>query len=242
MNTFARQLLIFTLVFFPPGTWAADTPDLSGFWTVQFGADLSSSALMDKMPEDAIFVDDAGGGELAKGDFGGLEVTQRALDEIADYDFDIEFTVGYTCMPPTAVFYMQAPFPMEIHQGRDMIIFRMEYFDMVRIIFMDGREHPGDDFPHSKNGHSIGHWEGDELVVDSTHFSEGTFMNNGFNHSEDIHMVERFKVSEDGQVLSLLQVAEDPAVFKGKAARFMAWRKVPGEHIYPYDCDPSFGR
>ncbi len=137
---------------------------------------------------------------------------------------------------------MQAPFPMEIHQGRDMIVFQMEYFDMVRIIFMDGRQRPGPDFPHSKNGHSIGHWEGNELVVDTTHLSEGTFMNNGFNHSEDLHMVERFRMSDDGNTLWLIQVYEDPAVFAGRAARYMAWRKVPGEHVFPYDCDPSFGR
>ena len=67
-------------------------------------------------------------------------------------------------------------------------------------------------------------------------------MNNGFNHSEDIHMVERFKQSEDGNTLWLTQVYEDSAVFEGRASRYMAWRKVPGDHVYPYDCDPSFGR
>ena len=67
-------------------------------------------------------------------------------------------------------------------------------------------------------------------------------MNNGFNHSEDLHMVERFRMSDDGNTLWLIQVYEDPAVFAGRAARYMAWRKVPGEHVFPYDCDPSFGR
>ena len=221
---------------------AADEPDISGFWTVKFEQTPSGTELFEKLPEDAIFINDAGGGELAEGDFGGIELTESALQEVRDYDFDYEFSMSYTCMPPSAVFYMQAPFPMEIDQGRDIIVFRMEYFDMVRVIYLDGRGHPGDDYPHSKNGHSIGHWEGDELVVDSTHFVPSTFMNNGFNHSDDIHMVERFKISEDGETLWLTQVYEDPAVFAGKASRYMAWRKVPGENIYPYDCDPSFGR
>ncbi|MBT5484202.1 MAG: hypothetical protein HOK55_05690 [Gammaproteobacteria bacterium] len=221
---------------------AADEPDISGFWTVKFEQTPSGTELFEKLPEDAIFINDAGGGELAEGDFGGIELTESALQEVRDYDFDYEFSMSYTCMAPSAVFYMQAPFPMEIDQGRDIIVFRMEYFDMVRVIYLDGRGHPGDDYPHSKNGHSIGHWEGDELVVDSTHFVPSTFMNNGFNHSDDIHMVERFKISEDGETLWLTQVYEDPAVFAGKASRYMAWRKVPGENIYPYDCDPSFGR
>lgn len=219
---------------------AAQAPDLSGFWGVKFEQTPSGQALFDKLPDDAVFINDAGGGELAEGEYGGLKLSDKALAEIRNYDFDTEFTSSYTCRPPTAAFYMQAPFPMEIDQGRDLIVLRMEYFDRVRVIYMDGRGHPGDDRPHTKEGHSIGHWEGDELVVDTTHLESGTFMNNGFNHSENLHMVERFKMSADGQTLWLTQVYEDPEVFAGKAARYMAWRRVEGEHIYPYDCDPSF--
>lgn len=243
MTTLHRKLMPFIFcMLVPVMAQAAETPDLNGFWSVRFEQEPSGAELLAKIPEDATFINDAGGGELAEGDYGGLRLTEKALEEISNYDFDYEFSTAYSCMPPSSVFYMQAPFPMEIHQGRDMIVFRMEYFDMVRIIFMDGRDHPGADYPHTKNGHSIGHWEGDELVVDTTHLQAATFMNNGFNHSEDIHMTERFKLSEDGNILWLIQVYEDPSVFAGKAARYMAWRKVPGEHIYPYDCDPSFGR
>lgn len=219
---------------------AAEAPDIAGFWSVKFEKTPSGQALFDKLPKDAVFIDDAGGGELEEGDFGGLKLSEKALEEVRNYDFSEEFSMSYTCMPPSAAFYMQAPFPREIDQGRDMIVLRMEYFDMVRIIYMDGRRHPGEDYPHSKNGHSIGHWEGDELVVDTTHLASATFMNNGFNHSDNIHMVERFKMSEDGQTLWLTQVYDDPEVFEGRASRYMAWRKIEGEHVYPYDCDPSF--
>ena len=221
---------------------AAELPDLNGFWGVKFERTPSGTDLIAELPAGAVLIDDTGGGELAEGDYGGLKLTEKALEEVRNYDFSYEFSTAYTCMPPSAAFYMQAPFPMEIDQGRDFIILRMEYFDMVRIIYMDGRSHPGEDYPHTKNGHSIGHWEGDELVVDTTHLEPGTFMNNGFNHSENLHMVERFKKSPDGQTLWLTQVYEDPEVFAGQAARYMAWRKVEGEHIYPYDCDPSFSQ
>ena len=87
----------------------------------------------------------------------------------------------------------------------------------------------------------MGRWEGDELVVDTTHILSGTFMNNGFSHSDDIHMVERFKLSADGNTLMATQVSEDPAVFQGKAARLMSWRKAD-DYVYPYECDPSFGK
>jgi hypothetical protein len=69
----------------------------------------------------------------------------------------------------------------------------------------------------------------------------GTFMNNGFNHSDGLRMVERFRLSPDGSALWLTQLYEDAAVFEGLAARYMAWTRRPGDFVYPYDCDPSFG-
>ena len=136
---------------------------------------------------------------------------------------------------------MQAPFPMEIYHGADMIVFKMEYYDMYRIVFLDGREHPPADAPNSKAGHSIGHWEGETLVVDTSHMSSATFMNNGFSHSDDIHMTDKFRLSPDRGTLWLTQMYEDPAVFAGVAARYMAWTLRPGEYVYPYECDPSYG-
>jgi hypothetical protein len=136
---------------------------------------------------------------------------------------------------------MQAPFPMEIYHGSDMIVFKMEYFDLYRVIFLDGREHPPATAPHSKSGHSVGRWEGDTLVANTTHISRGTFMNNGFSHSDNIRLVERFRLSPDGSTLWLTQLYEDPEAFEGLAARYMAWTRVAGEYVYPYECDASYG-
>jgi len=216
-------------------------PDLDGFWTVQFAPSDEGQVLLNKLPPNAVFVDDAGGGEFGEGEYGGLQLTDRAKAEVEAYDYSMELSSEYACTSPSVAFYMQAPFPMEIHQDTNLIVFKMEYFDMVRIIFTDGREHPPADAPHSKNGHSVGHWEGDELVVDTTHIAAGTFMNNGFNHTGNIHLVERFRLSNDGSTLFATQITEDPDTFSGQAARYMAWRRVPGEYVYPYDCDPSFG-
>jgi hypothetical protein len=214
--------------------------DLSGFWAVKFEREPSGRELIDELPEGTVLLNDTGGDELGKGDFGGLVLSAAARAEVENYDFASEFDSDYACAVPSAAFYMQAPFPMEIYHGRDMIVVKMEYFDMYRIVFLDGRGHPPADAPHSKSGHSIGHWEGDTLVVDTTHLSSATFMNNGFNHSDDIHMVEKFRLSPDGETLWATQVYEDPAVFEGRAARYLAWTRRPGEYVYPYECDPSY--
>lgn len=213
----------------------------SGFWTVRFEAPSAGVGLLSQLPDDVVLIDDAGGGELAEGEFSGLKLSERALQSVRNYDFAAELLPENACKAPSVAFYMQAPFPMEIHAGRDLIVFRMEYFDLYRVIFLDGRDHPPADAPHTLSGHSVGHWEGDTLVVDTTHIAPGTFMNNGFDHSEDLHLVERFEVGDDGSTLRAVQIYEDPATFEGRAARYMAWTKRPGEYVLPYDCDPNYG-
>jgi hypothetical protein len=223
----------------------AQPPDFrerwSGFWTVRFDSDAAGVALLEQLPDDVVLIDDAGGGELAAGEFSGLTLSESALAAARNYDYSTELLPENACRAPSVAFYMQAPFPMEIHAGRDLIVFRMEYFDLYRVVFMDGRPHPPADAPHTLSGHSVGRWEGDALVVDTTHIAPGTFMNNGFDHSPDLRLTERFDLGEDASVLRLVQVYEDPETFEGRAARYMSWSKRPGEHVLPYDCDPNYG-
>lgn len=224
-----------------PATAEAQHPDIDGFWTVRFESPDPGIDLIAELPEGAVMIDDAGGGELASGEFGGLRLSERAREEIRAWNPQDELLRENTCVSPSVVYNMQAPFPIEIHQGRDIIVIRMEYFDQVRVVFLDDRPRPAADAPHTRSGFSLGRWEDDTLVVETTHLAPGTFLNNGFNHSKDIHMTERFRVSPDGRMLRLTQLYEDPDTFDGLAARYMAWTRVPGEHIYPYDCDPSYG-
>ncbi|HKJ74195.1 MAG TPA: hypothetical protein VKA19_08775, partial [Alphaproteobacteria bacterium] len=215
-------------------------PDLSGFWSVKFERKPSGQALIDELPKGTTMIKDTGPGELKKGDYSGLQLTQRALDQAKNYHYKDDTTVQNNCKVPTIAFLMQAPFPMQIFQGRDMIVLKMEYFDMVRVVFMDGRGHEPAGAPHSNAGDSIGHWDGNTLVVDTTHLEAGTMMNNGFDHSEDMHVIEKFRLSPDGNTLWATQLYKDPKTFKGYAARYLAWTRKPGEYVYPYDCDPNY--
>jgi hypothetical protein len=216
-------------------------PDFSGFWQPKLEREPSGKALIEATPDDAVLIDDTGARELAAGEFGGLRLKPSALAQVENYDFSKELTADFACVRPSVALYMQAPFPMEIYHGSDMIVFRMEYFDMYRVVFLDGREHPPADAPHSKSGHSVGRWEGDTLVVDTTHIAPGSFMNNGFDHSDAMQIVEHFRLSPDGATLWMTQLYEDSATFEGRAYRYMAWTRVRGEYVYPYDCDPSYG-
>ena len=221
-----------------PGA-TGDHPNLSGFWNISRPIGAPDPELMAQVPPGTVFLDDAGGPELEIGDYGGLELTPYAQDVADNWTPTDDFTLSLACAPPSIAYSMQGPFPFEVHQSDAFIVIRMEYFDVVRVIFTDGRDHPPADAPHSKAGHSIGHWEGDVLVVDTTHLEPSTLTNNGLYHSDQLHVIERFTLSEDGGTLMATQEYEDPVTLENRGVRFVSWERGE-DYIYPYECDPTF--
>jgi hypothetical protein len=216
-------------------------PDLSGYWNLSRQQSMPGKEFLDSLPANTVFVNDTGAAELAIGDYGGLKPTPAALEAAKKWQPEDDMTISTACAPPSIIYSMQGPFPFEIHQGTEFIILRLEYFDLVRIVFMDGRPHPPAEAPHSKVGHSIGRWEGDTLVVDTTHLSAATLTNNGLGHSDNVHVIEKFTLSPDGKTLTATQEFEDPDALENRGIRHIVWNRVEGEYIYPYECDPSFG-
>jgi hypothetical protein len=218
----------------------ASRPNLSGYWGA--GRALRASETpRGTLPANTVLLNDAGAPELPSGSFGGLKAKPAALAAAATWKPQDDMAISRVCVPPSIVYSMQGPFPMEIHQASELIVMRLEYYDLVRVIFMDGRGHLPASAPHTKVGHSIGRWDGDTLVVDTTHLSESTITNNGLNHSDRVRMVERFWLSADGKALLARQEFEDPEVLENRGARYVAWdRGGATDHIFPYECDPSF--
>jgi len=217
-----------------------DHPDLSGFWSAPFQAFAMPEDLEARLPPGTAILADTGPAEFARGEYGGLELTAEAADHAESWKPENDMTIARVCLPPSIVYSVQGPFPFEIVQAPGLLVFRYEYYDQVRLIHTDGRGHPPADAPHSKMGHSIGHWEGDELVIDTDHLAASTITNNGLDHSDKVHMVERYRVSADGTRLEATQWFEDPEMLENSGARFIAWRKDPAGYVYPYECDPTF--
>lgn len=113
------------------------------------------------------------------------------------------------CLPPgTPRIYLQ-PVPLQIVQASKEIIIIYEHDHTVRQIFMDGRTHPADLTP-TYMGHSIGKWEGDTLVVDTTGFNDKTWLDrDGRQHSDQLHVIERFnRVDRDNMTIDITM--DDP--------------------------------
>ena len=217
----------------------AKHPDLSGFWMLSAKVP-RDQAMLAKLPANTVLLDDTGAAEFPSGEYGGLKVKAKALEAAKKWNPRDDMSLSNACKPPSIVYAMQGPFPLEIYQGTEFIIIKLEYFDMMRLVFMDGRARPGADYPHSKTGFSLGRWEGDTLVVETTHLEPATITNNGLSHSENIKVIERFRLSADRTALMAVQEFEDPDVLDNRGARFIAWKRKTGDHVYPYECDPSF--
>ena len=217
---------------------AAAHPDLSGFWNLDMKV-ARDPELMALVPPNTAFMDDTGPVEFPAGNYGGLIPTPAAQAAIRKWNPRDQLKPENACRPPSIVYALQGPFPIEIFQSDTLIVMKLEYYDLVRIIFLDGRK-PEADYPHSPTGFSSGHWEGSTLVVETTHLEAATITNNGLDHSQNIRVIEHFRLSPDHEVLMATQEYEDPTMFENRGVRFIAWRRQPGQHVYPYECDPGF--
>ncbi len=217
----------------------AEPPDLSGFWSPA-SRNEPDPELAKFVPKGAVFMRDAGAAEFGAMDFGGLKLTPDALQRAKDWNPRAGLTISTACLIPSIVYAVQGPFPIEIYQGRDLIVMRLEYMDMARVFVMGDKPGWPADAPHTKVGYSRAHWEGDQLVVVTTHLKSATITNNGLEHSDNIVVTERYRLADGGKTLVASQLYEDPEVLETPGVRYISWRRTAGDHVHAYDCDPSF--
>jgi hypothetical protein len=93
------------------------------------------------------------------------------------------------CYMPGVPRAMYMPYPFEITQGTNKIMMAFEVNGASRTIHLDTVDPPPSD---TWMGFSVGHWEGNTLVIDSSHFNDRTwFSRSGDFHSDALHVVER---------------------------------------------------
>jgi hypothetical protein len=117
-----------------------------------------------------------------------------------------------------------------------VMIWQMDH--QVRHIYLD--------VPHSQDpklswyGESVGHYEGDTLVVDTIGQNTKTFVDNYRTpHSEKLHVIERFRVINGGKNLEADIVMDDPATFKQPLHVTHRWRRVTLGPITESSCAES---
>ena len=105
--------------------------------------------------------------------------------------------------------------PYEIIQLSNRILIYYEEFREIRDVWMDGRPIPKDPDP-TWLGTSIGHWDGNDLVIDTVGFNDKTWLDSvGHPHTQGLHLTERFhRLDHDTMELSI--TFDDPNAYKTK--------------------------
>jgi hypothetical protein len=123
------------------------------------------------------------------------------------------FTPSSHCMPAgVPAFHLYGFQPLYFVQTPNEVVMLYEHDHQVRHVYLD--------VPHSANpkpswyGESVGHYEGDTLVVDTIGLNDKTFVDSFRTpHTEKLHVVERFKLVDGGKVLQVNIAFEDPDAF-----------------------------
>ena len=144
----------------------------------------------------------------------------------------------YKCFPPGMPYIYLQLFPMQIVQSPKEVIELFEYDHTVRHIFIDGRKHP-DDVTPSYNGHSIGHWEGDTLVVDTIGLNGKMWLDRvGHPDSDQMHIIERIHRVDD-KTLQVDFTFDDPKSYVKPWTALMRFRLRPDWDIIEDICEDN---
>ena len=145
------------------------------------------------------------------------------------------------CWPAGLPLIMTRVWPIAMIQKPTVIFMVSGFMNSVRIIYLDGRKHTDPDLViPSFNGESIGHWEGDTLVVDTVGFvDDHHWLDSGIPLSDKTHMVERMRLLNDGATLEIAYTISDPKDWVGEWNWTKRWKRVDDTDITEASCLPD---
>ena len=199
-------------------------PDFSGLWTTYAEPG------------------QARGGGAGRGGGASLPLTDEARKKVEAYRALIGdsgaspggFCLG-TGMPGSML--GSGGYPMEILQRPEQINITYEAHNEVRRVYLGERIVPMADRLPGRDGHSSGHWEGDTLVVDTTHLVEQ--VDQRWPHSDQARIVERYRLTTDSagtKVLVAEMTMTDSVFYTKPVTETKKWAYVPNGHLLPYEC------
>jgi hypothetical protein len=139
------------------------------------------------------------------------------------------------CRPSGLFMELTNPGTVRISQTASTMTMQFDSDGERRVIQLNA-SHPAN-IPPTMNGHSVGHWEGDTLVVDTVGIAEASPLDRyGTPHTGGLHVVERIRLIHGGQALENHVFAEDPATFFAPWWGVVTYRRanaVPGANACP---------
>ncbi len=175
-----------------------------------------------------------------------LKLTGAGRTAQAQYDPLSHENPTSSCIGPPApaliIYTNLYPLEIQINEDEQTIVLRTEYFDELRMVYMDGREHP-ENGERTFTGHSIGWWEEDVLVVDTQLFANHRSPYQiGVPSGVQKHLVERYKLNEDGTRIIVEFVLEDPEYMLEPLIHTRELIYSPDVEMVSFNCDLESAR
>ena len=146
------------------------------------------------------------------------------------------------CLPFPTPALMVLPYLNEIELLEDRVLIRSEFYSADRTVYMDGRGHP-EKGVRTIQGHSIGHWDGGTLLVDTRLFADYRLANGpGVPSGPQKHTIERFELSTDKTQLNVEIFVEDPEFVVEAFTVSAIWDFAPEREMERFGCDPENAR
>jgi hypothetical protein len=143
---------------------------------------------------------------------------------------------GARCLPLN-IAGLAAAQPFKIFSNRGGVVILYEVLTIYRQIFVDGRQLPKDPNP-SWMGYSVGKWDGDTLVVDTTGFNDRILLPPRNLHSDALHITERFRRRDFGH-LEIQYVIDDPKIYTKPYAFKQNHHLTPDTELMEYICNEN---
>jgi hypothetical protein len=168
-------------------------------------------------------------------------LTPAARAGKASYDEVVDDPV-LGCVSPgmPRVMLRSGPYAIRFMQRGEDLVLQNEWFEIDRLIHMDGREPPADQ-AYTPLGYSAGRWDGDALVVTTTHIDWPYFELYGLvgvPQTRAMRIVERFSPRDGGATVQYDFTATDPGAFTEPVVydNYVTFRWQPTVEFLPYDC------
>jgi glyoxylase-like metal-dependent hydrolase (beta-lactamase superfamily II) len=158
------------------------------------------------------FLDRGGGPDL--GDYAGVPINDALRYKASLYSPSWLTVPEHQCLPHPSTYQYRSPGGLSIVKEYDPVTQRLAAYrfygsyGLARTVWMDGRPHPPSIARHTYEGFSTGRWEGNRLVVETTHLKAGFLRRNGIAHSDRARMLEVFVRHDD--YLTLVTAVDDP--------------------------------
>ena len=182
-------------------------PDLSGLWVKQMGFGYEP---VDGDP--ALLMLPWAKARYEAGRQGVRPPEERPRGDLERATDDLDPNSYPYCLPKGFPRIYDGPHPFELIHGTNQISMLFETDNQSRRIYLDGREHP-EGLPATFMGHSVGKWDGETLVVETTGLNDLTWIDGlGRPHSDELRVTERIR-RLDLSTMEMLLTFDDPKTY-----------------------------